>query len=126
MQIRKTSILFVMLASLIGCSNAAPKCSDQKTVNTVLQIINQQLDQNYAMAAVRQMAKAQGKELHYRLAGITTTKTDSQTGAQFCEAYITAVVIQGGEEESPQGNITIEYKSELADNGQAYVTVYDF
>lgn len=123
MAIHRLFVIPALAALLAGCSNAVPKCSDPQTVDTVIRLITQQLDQDVAMQPLKWHLNAQGQKMHSRLDGITTVAVDKATGAQFCEALLVHVLTKEGREEGATDGRIISYESYLSDDGSPYVTV---
>ena len=104
-------ILTSVLVVAGGCSNSAPKCSDQKTIDLVYEITKQELSKT--------MPKEVIDTTRFSLNATRTTAIDEKTGAQNCAAQL---MIKGPKGEAP---VDITYKSEKTDkNNQQIVTVW--
>ncbi|MEQ5818101.1 hypothetical protein [Halomonas sp. SCS19] len=103
----------VIVAATIlgGCSQSAPKCSDNETVALVKEITRDGL--------VSQFGQEVSDSIQLEVDAIRTTDFNDKTGSQQCAAQLT-IKSQGDTETAD-----ITYTSELADNGEKfYVTVY--
>ena len=99
-----------ILVLVSGCSNSAPKCSDQKTIDLVLQIAKQEL--------AKKLSQETLDKVGMNLDAIRTTESDEKTGKQKCAAQM---IFKGPGGES---KADITYASEKTDKGEQYVTVY--
>ena len=105
-------IVFMIAATIliIGCAKPAPKCSDEKTVNSVLQITKEQVSKRVPL-----------DDLVIKLEAIRTTGADDKTGAQSCAGEIVMESKKMGN--IPLPKIPITFKSELTDTKEHYVSV---
>lgn len=105
--------LIVCASVLVGsCSKSVPKCSDDQTVDLVIQI------------ARDEYKKSVRRELGLSLSAIRTTGSNSETGAQSCAASLSIEGIPGiFPNQTLSKTVDITYTSELTDDGQLYVEV---
>lgn len=109
----KKQILAVLLSAALtsGCTQSAPSCSDQKTIDLVKQIVQKKIDE-----------KMPGTEVKFDIEAIRTTGKDDRTGTQSCVADFTM--------EIPKHNVSnkssITFTSEKTDKGEHYVSVQGF
>lgn len=103
-----------LLAIISACSTSAPKCADQKTIDLVLKIAQQEFDKKVGS----QIRKEIADKFSMALGAIRTTGAEEKTGAQACAAELIL--------KNPMGEdkLNITYKSEKTDNGEHYVTVF--
>lgn len=107
----KKIILIIAAISLItGCAKPAPKCSDEKTIGSVLQITKEQASKRVPL-----------DDLVIKLEAIRTTGTDDKTGAQSCAGEIVMESKKMGN--IPLPKIPITFKSEMTDTKEHYVSV---
>ena len=104
-------IAVITLALLGACSSTAPKCSDSRTTDTAMEIVQKKFAGQIGEDAV--------KQLGLKLINIRTTGLDEKLGKYTCAADL--------EISGPRGSksVPIRYTSELTDDGKSfYVTVY--
>lgn len=98
------------LMALSGCVQNAPTCSQQETIDLVLQIAREH-------RSVAMLQKIHNATLS--LDAIRTVDTNSQTGAHSCEAEFLITSVRFNQK------FDITYKSEVTDDKRHYVTVFD-
>lgn len=103
----------VALAAASGCSNTAPKCSAEETVELVKEIADREM--------TRQFGSEFAANFSYSLEAIRTQVTHEQTGAHECAAQLAITASNtGATNEAP-----ITYTVELTDaKGEFFVNVY--
>jgi len=101
----------IVLGVVSGCSNSAPKCSDEKTINLVKQIAKEKL--------VASFGEKSANMIELSIGAIRTTDSNEKTGTQQCAAQLT----MKGEGGSKSADFT--YKVEKTDDGEEFfVTAY--
>ena len=111
MKIIPTLSTFIIAVVLTGCSNTAPKCSDQETQDLVIQISKDEL--------VKQAGKDLASKVKLELSFIRTTDTNEKVGSFKCAAELVAIV------DGVSNSSDITYTVELSDNGEEfYVNVF--
>lgn len=104
-------LLSGIAAFAAGCSDPAPKCSDQRTIDLVFDITKQELRKTLPKEVI--------DSITLNLNAIRTTAVDEKTGAQSCAAQL---MIKGPRGEAPSD---ITYKSEKTDkDNRQIVTVW--
>ncbi|MDO8444622.1 MAG: hypothetical protein Q7T53_00715 [Deltaproteobacteria bacterium] len=110
-RVRTALPIALMVGILGGCSNAAPKCGDQQTVDTVIEIAGKEI--------AKQVGQEASSQITLSVNAIRTTDFNKKTGAQSCAAQL---VMKGPNGEVP---IDITYTSEKTDkSGEVYVSVF--
>lgn len=111
MKIISTLNALLIAITLIGCSNTAPKCSDQETLDTIVQIARGEIE--------KQAGKETASKVKIELTAIRTTDTNEKIGSFACASEIN-VIVDGISNKTP-----ITYTVELIDDGeQFYVNVF--
>jgi len=105
--------LMVISLSVSGCSQTAPKCSDEETTNLVKEIADREMTNQLGVEAA--------KLFSYTVGAIRTTATNEQTGAHECAAQLGFTASSTGQTEE----IPITYTVEVTDDGEEfYVNVF--
>jgi len=99
------AVAISLMAFLSACSNAAPLCSDEKTVNLVKEI------------ALTKIPIEKDKVV-LTLESIRTTDTNKQTGKQSCAGDLIVKTPDAG------FKFPLTYTSEVTDKKEHYVTVW--
>lgn len=109
-------IAFTFLAFIFtGCSNSAPKCSDDSTVDLVKDIVRGQL------AKTITYGKKEASQVELIIDAIRTTDVNEETGCQNCAAQLIIKNTKGISSKP----LDFTYISEKTDDGdQQLVTVY--
>jgi hypothetical protein len=102
--------LLAMAAITTGCTQSAPGCSDERTVGSVVKIIKDKI-------GLSAQSAEQQQQLKLTIDAIRTVKSDKGTGAQTCEGDLLMTSDKTG-----QVKIPIEFKSELTDKKEHYVS----
>ena len=101
----------VFIGIFSGCTDTAPKCSDDETQKLVIEISKKEL--------IQQAGKSVSDAITLTLSAIRTTDFNEKTGSQECAAQLDITGSEGSD------SLDITYKSELTDKGdEFYVTVF--